>query len=180
MPSVVTWMPAKGGKQGDDVERMRGGGKLRLERTFAIIKPDAVAAGKAQEMKDIITASGFKIVKEKRTRLSEKQAKEFYEEHKERPFYSSLVQFMTGGDCIILVLQKENAIKGWRELMGPTNSLKAKTEAKDSLRAKFGTDGSKNACHGSDSPKSARREIRLMFGILEWIQVVIPFMKFFW
>ena len=75
MPSVVTWMPSKGGKQGDDVEHMRGGGKLRLERTFAIIKPDAVAAGKAQEMKDIITASGFKIVKEKRTRLSEKQVR---------------------------------------------------------------------------------------------------------
>ena len=232
-----------------------------MERTLAILKPDAVSKGKvrgaprgqcsacaraegrwapdseasarvqAEAMKELIEADGFKIIKEKKlcltvnqvlplpparapsspprpteatarpstqraSRLSfgaGAQAKTFYKEHAQRPFYGSLVNFMTSGDCVVLLLQKDNAIKDWRSLMGPTNSIKvprpappfrpcaaaalpldeprrrpkgaltmreparrqARAEAKDSLRAKFGTDGSQNACHGASAPRNA-------------------------
>ncbi|KAJ1478125.1 nucleoside diphosphate kinase [Baffinella frigidus] len=156
---------------------LRGGG---VQRTLGILKPDVVLKGKVDQMKKIIEADGFKIVKEKKMCLTVAQAKDFYKEHAERPFYGSLVNFMTSGDCVVLILQKDDAIKGWRSLMGPTNSIKARAEAKDSLRAKFGTDGSQNACHGSDSPGSARREIRFFFGLGEWLQLLIAPLKLFW
>eukprot|EP00287_Rhodomonas_sp_CCMP768_P011564 CAMPEP_0196733058 /NCGR_PEP_ID=MMETSP1091-20130531/12267_1 /TAXON_ID=302021 /ORGANISM="Rhodomonas sp., Strain CCMP768" /LENGTH=158 /DNA_ID=CAMNT_0042076403 /DNA_START=119 /DNA_END=595 /DNA_ORIENTATION=+ len=157
--------------------RLRGGG---MERTLAILKPDAVSKGKDGEMKSIIQDKGFKIVKEKKMKLSQDQAKNFYKEHDGKPFYDGLVEFMTSGDVVVMILQKDDGIKGWRSLMGPTNSLKAKEQAKDSLRAKFGTDGGKNACHGSDSPQSARREIKFFFGLGEWLLVFLPPLRLFW
>jgi len=159
--------------------RLRGGG-VNTQRTYAMIKPDAVKAGKVDEMQALLKSAGFKIIKQKKVKLSQEQAKEFYSEHKARPFFGGLVEFMTSGDAVLMILQKDNAIKAWREFMGPTNSLTAKKDAPNSLRAKFGTDGSKNACHGSDSPKSARREIRLMFGLVEWIQVAIWPLRMLW
>jgi len=159
--------------------RLRGGG-LKTQRTYAMIKPDAVKAGKVDEMQTLIKEAGFKIIKQKKMQLSEEKAKAFYAEHKERPFFGGLVNFMTSGETVLMILQKDNAIKDWRAFMGPTNSIKARSEAPQSLRAKFGTDGSKNACHGSDSPKSAHREIRLMFGLVEYLQVLIAPLRLLW
>ena len=106
---------------------LRGGG---MQRTLGILKPDTVSKGKVEEMKKLIEADGFKIVKEKKMCLATTQAKAFYKEHEGRPFFASLITFMTSGDCVVLILQKDDAIKGWRSLMGPTNSIKARTEAK--------------------------------------------------
>lgn len=159
--------------------RLRGGG-LSTQRTYAMIKPDAVKAGKVDAMQKEIINGGFKIIQQKKMTLSKAQAEKFYAEHKGKPFFEGLVAFMTSGPAILMILQKDNAILGWREFMGPTNSLKARKTAPKSLRAKYGTDGSKNACHGSDSPSSARREIRLMFGLGEWVQLIIPGLSLVW
>jgi nucleoside diphosphate kinase len=102
-------------------------------------------------------------VAQKKFTLSQDIAKEFYIEHKDRPFYGELVGFMTSAPVIALVLKKSNAISSWRTLIGPTNSNKARQEAPQSLRALYGTDGSQNAFHGSDSSASAAREIALVF-----------------
>jgi len=160
--------------------RLRGGGGIHTQRTYAMIKPDVVKAGKVDQMQKEIEKAGFKIIKQKKVKLTTEKAQKFYSEHKDRPFYPSLVEFMTSGEAVLMILQKDNAIKGWREAMGPTNSIAAKKSAPTSLRAKFGTDGSKNACHGSDSPGSVRREIRQMFGMFEWVQVLIAPLRFFW
>eukprot|EP00281_Chroomonas_sp_CCMP1168_P031140 CAMPEP_0206239894 /NCGR_PEP_ID=MMETSP0047_2-20121206/15639_1 /ASSEMBLY_ACC=CAM_ASM_000192 /TAXON_ID=195065 /ORGANISM="Chroomonas mesostigmatica_cf, Strain CCMP1168" /LENGTH=215 /DNA_ID=CAMNT_0053664621 /DNA_START=34 /DNA_END=681 /DNA_ORIENTATION=- len=163
------------------VQALRGGVDAPLERSLAIIKPDAVAAGNADNIKKAIKDNGFKIVAEKKMHLSKAKAQNFYAEHKGKPFYEGLVEFMTSGPVIVMTLQKNGAIKGWRELMGPTNSIKARAEAKNSMRALYGTDGGRNACHGSDSPKSAAREIRFFFGIFAWLKLVLPFYKtLFW
>ncbi|KAI9151094.1 hypothetical protein H9P43_009709 [Blastocladiella emersonii ATCC 22665] len=134
-----------------------------LQRTLALIKPDAVAAKKAAEILEKIQERGFRIVEQKNFTMSMDQAQEFYKEHVGKPFYEELTTWMTSGPIYALVLEKELAITGWRETMGPTNALKAKEIAPDTLRAIYGTDGSKNALHGSDSPVSALREITLLF-----------------
>lgn len=95
--------------------------------------------------------------------LTKERAGQFYIEHKDRPFYDDLKSFMSSGPILALILRKQDAIQSWRKLMGPTNSDKAREEAPNSIRAKFGTDGSKNATHGSDSPQSAAREIAFFF-----------------
>ena len=92
---------------------------------------------------------------------------QFYGEHEGKPFFETLIGFMTSGHVTALCLSKEDAIKGWRALMGPTNSLKAREEAPTSLRALFGTDGTRNATHGSDSTTSAARELEFFFPKLE-------------
>jgi len=160
--------------------RLRGGGSISTQRTYAMIKPDVVKAGKVEKMQAEIEAAGFKIIKQKTVKLTTEKAKHFYNEHKDRPFYGSLVEFMTSGETVLMILQKDNAIKDWREAMGPTNSIAARKSAPKSMRALFGTDGSKNACHGSDSPGSARREIRQMFGMFEWVQVLIAPLRLLW
>ena len=132
------------------------------EKTFGMIKPDAYL-----NMGKIITQlyqEGFKINKMKMSRFDEMSGGEFYGEHKGKHFFPNLMEFVTSDVCIGMELVKENAIKGWRQLLGPTNTIKAKDEAPDSLRAQFGTDGTRNACHGSDAPESAERELNFFFG----------------
>mmetsp|Transcript_32772 Transcript_32772/g.59385 ORF Transcript_32772/g.59385 Transcript_32772/m.59385 type:complete len:212 (-) Transcript_32772:410-1045(-) len=135
----------------------------KLEKTYAMIKPDAVRKGKAEEIMQLIELNGFTIIAKQKLQLTRSRAMEFYGEHYGKPFFEGLVNFMTSGPVWALVLAKEDAIKGWRSLMGPTNTFKAQEEAPTSLRALYGTDGTQNACHGSDSPVSAIREIKFFF-----------------
>lgn len=139
------------------------------ERTFAIIKPDAVAKQVAGAIIQKIEDSGLDVVAMKRMQLSEQLARGFYAVHKERPFYGELVSFMTSGPVVVLVLEAENAIQKWRDLMGPTNSNEA---AAGTIRGDFGTDIEQNASHGSDAPETARVEISYFFNASE-IQGVV-------
>lgn len=138
-----------------------------LQRTFAIIKPDAVAKKATGAILQRIEDSGLEIVAMKRIQMTEALARGFYAVHKERPFFGDLVKFMTSGPVVVLCLQGENAIRRWRDLMGPTNSEQAPA---GTLRGDFGTDVEKNACHGSDAPETARIEISYFFNASE-IQV---------
>jgi nucleoside-diphosphate kinase len=131
-----------------------------MERTFAIIKPDAVAAGKAGAILAEIEKSGFRIRGMKMTRLSQVQAEGFYDVHKARPFYQSLVTFMTEGPVVVLVLEREGAIAKWRELMGATNPANA---AEGTIRKQFAESIERNAVHGSDAPETAAVEIPFFF-----------------
>lgn len=142
-----------------------------LERTLALIKPDAVAAGKALEIRNRIWNAGFRIAVIRKEQLTKEKAELFYEEHKERSFFADLVTFMTSGPIFMLKLVKANAIADWRALMGPTNSVDARASAPDSIRAVYGTDVQQNACHGSDSPASAERELGIMFADLATLRV---------
>jgi nucleoside-diphosphate kinase len=131
-----------------------------MERTFAIIKPDAVAAGKAGAILAEIEKNGFRIRGMKMTRLSQVQAEGFYEVHQARPFYQSLVTFMTEGPVVVLVLEREGAIAKWRELMGATNPANA---AEGTIRKQFAESIERNAVHGSDAPETASVEIPFFF-----------------
>jgi nucleoside-diphosphate kinase len=131
-----------------------------MERTFAIIKPDAVAAGKAGAILAKIEENGFKVRGMKMTRLSQAQAEGFYAVHRERGFFNSLVTFMTEGPVVVLVLERENAITAWRELMGATNPAKA---AEGTIRKQFAESIERNASHGSDAPETAAVEIPFFF-----------------
>jgi nucleoside-diphosphate kinase len=132
------------------------------ERTFAMIKPDAyLNIGKILTM---IYQAGFKIHRLKMSRFNESSAGVFYGEHKGKHFYQGLQDFVTSDVCVGMELVREDAILAWRELLGPTNTQRAQEEAPDSIRALFGTDGTRNACHGSDSPVSASRELDIFFG----------------
>ncbi|MBK7950403.1 MAG: nucleoside-diphosphate kinase [Deltaproteobacteria bacterium] len=137
---------------------------MAVERTFAIIKPDAVQNKSAGQILARIEASGLEIVAMKKLQLSEEGAKGFYAVHKARPFFADLVKFMTSGPVVALVLEGEGAIKKWRDLMGPTNSQQA---PKGTLRGDFGTDVERNATHGSDAPETARLEIAYFFNASE-------------
>ena len=135
-----------------------------MERTFAIIKPDAVASGKAGAILAKIEENGFKVRGLKMTRLSQLQAEGFYEVHKARPFFASLVTFMTEGPVIVLALERENAIAKWRELMGATNPANA---APGTIRKDFAESIERNAVHGSDAPETAAIEIPYFFAASE-------------
>ena len=137
---------------------------MAVERTFAIIKPDAVKKKVAGQILARIEASGLEIVAMKKLQLSEQGAKGFYAVHKARPFFADLVKFMTSGPVVALVLEGEGAIKKWRDLMGPTNSQQA---PKGTMRGDFGTDVEQNATHGSDAPETARLEISYFFNASE-------------
>jgi nucleoside-diphosphate kinase len=137
---------------------------MAVERTFAIIKPDAVAKKVAGQIISRIEDSGLDIVAMKRMHLDDEMAKGFYAVHKERPFFGELVKFMTSGPIIAMVLEGEGAIKKWRDLMGPTNSNEAPA---GSIRGDFGTDIEQNASHGSDAPETARLEISYFFNASE-------------
>jgi nucleoside-diphosphate kinase len=130
------------------------------ERTLAIIKPDAVAARATGAILQKVEESGLEIVAMKRLRLTDELARGFYAVHKQRPFYGDLVKFMTSGPVVVLVLQGENAIRRWRDLMGPTNSEEAPA---GTVRGDHGTDVERNASHGSDAPETARVEIAYFF-----------------
>ena len=131
-----------------------------MEKTFAIIKPDAVAAGYAGAILAEIEKAGFKIKAMRQTRLTHQQAAGFYAVHKERPFFAGLVTFMTEGPVVLLALEREDAIKTWRELMGATNPEKA---ADGTMRKLFGKDIERNATHGSDAPETAAFELSWFF-----------------
>ena len=134
-----------------------------LEKTYAMIKPDAVAAGKVDDILKIAEDAGFVVVRRQEQVMDAVRAGEFYAEHKGKPFYPNLVRFMSSGPIVACCLAKNDAIKDWRALMGPTNTFTAREDAPKSLRAKFGTDGTQNATHGSDSPASATRELKFFF-----------------
>ena len=137
---------------------------MAVERTFAIIKPDAVKKKVAGQILARIEASGLEIMAIKKLHLSEQGAKGFYAVHKARPFFGDLVKFMSSGPVVALVLEGEGAIKKWRDLMGPTNSREA---PKGTMRGDFGTDVEQNATHGSDAPETARLEISYFFNASE-------------
>ncbi len=139
------------------------------QRTFAIIKPDAVAKKTAGQIIARIEESGLDIIALKRLQLDDDRAKGFYAVHKERPFFGDLVKFMTSGPVVAMVLEGENAIARWRDLMGPTNSNEAPA---GTLRGDFGTDIERNAVHGSDAPETAKLEISYWFNAGE-IQALV-------
>ena len=130
-----------------------------MEKTLCIIKPDAVKNGFENEINQKITASGLEIIKSKKISLSEEIAKNFYNEHASKPFFSELVEFIISGEVIVQVLEGENAIKSYRALMGATNPEEAE---EGTLRKLFAESLSRNAVHGSDSKESAVREIAIM------------------
>ena len=133
---------------------------MAIERTLAIIKPDAVAAGHVGGIVSMIEASGLRILGLRMLRLTGDQARAFYAVHAQRPFYGDLVTFMTSGPVVALALEGEDAIAAWRGLMGPTDSTKA---GPDTVRGRFGTDVSRNAVHGSDAVETAAVEIPFFF-----------------
>ncbi len=136
----------------------------KQERTFGIIKPDAVAAGSAGKILAKIEDSGLKVIAMKLMRLSESQAQGFYAVHKERPFFSDLVKFMTEGPVVAIIMEGDDAISRWRDLMGPTNSEEAPA---GTIRGDFGTNIERNASHGSDAPETAKLEISYFFNAME-------------
>ena len=133
---------------------------MAIERTFSIIKPDATNRNLTVKINAIIEDAGLRIVAQKRVRWSEAQAQQFYEEHKERPFYGELCEFMTSAPVVVQVLEGENAIAKYREVMGATNPADA---AEGTIRKTFAQSVGENSVHGSDSPESAKREIALNF-----------------
>jgi nucleoside-diphosphate kinase len=135
-----------------------------MERTLAIVKPDAVGRGLTGDILKRIEASGLRLCALKLMHLSRAQAEHFYEVHKERPFFKSLCDYMTSGPVAIAVLGGDKAITRWRELMGATDPAKA---ASGTIRKDLGLDVEKNAVHGSDAPETAAREIAFFFSALE-------------
>src|SRR6266540_4667433 len=127
-----------------------------VERTFAIIKPDAVERNIAGKIIDKIESAGLVVVGMKKIRLTKQAAEGFYYVHKERPFFGDLCSYMSRGPVIVLVLEKENAIPAWRTLMGATNPANADS---GTIRKEFGLGLEENSVHGSDSPESAAYEI---------------------
>ncbi|RMX48630.1 hypothetical protein pdam_00007997 [Pocillopora damicornis] len=132
------------------------------EKTLAMIKPDAVS--QMGNIIDIIHGEGFLICQAKMVRLTRHEASLFYSEHKGKPFFDYLVEFMESGPVVAMELKGANAITKWRTLLGPTDSATARIQAPLSIRAKFGTDTTKDAAHGSDSPLAAEREANFFFG----------------
>ncbi len=124
-------------------------------RTFTMLKPDAVENGHIGGILEKITASGFKIVAMKYTQLSKRDAQEFYSVHKERPFYGDLVEFMTRGPIVAAILEKDNAVEDFRALIGATNPAEA---ADGTIRKLYATSIGENAVHGSDSDENAAIE----------------------
>jgi nucleoside-diphosphate kinase len=137
---------------------------VTTERTLAIIKPDAVASGVAGRIIAKIETGGFKILAAKLVRMSFDDAAGFYAVHRQRPFFKSLCTFMTQGPCMPMVLEADNAIQRWRDLMGATDPAKA---AAGTIRKEFAASIEANAVHGSDAPETAATEIAYFFNALE-------------
>jgi len=137
-----------------------------MERTFAIIKPDAVGRGLAGDIIKRIEQAGLKIRGMRLLQLSLAQAERFYEVHKARPFYHDLCTYMTSGPVVVMVLEGEGAIVKWRELMGATDPKKA---AAGTIRSDFGENIERNAVHGSDAPETAAQEVPFFFSSLDLV-----------
>ncbi|MFH1137613.1 MAG: nucleoside-diphosphate kinase [Pseudomonadota bacterium] len=135
-----------------------------MERTLAIIKPDAVQAGSIGGIASRMEAAGFRIKAMKMIQLTRRQAEGFYAVHKERPFFGSLTEFMISGPVVVMALEAEGAIAKWRTLMGATDPREA---AEGTIRKLFAADKEKNACHGSDAPETAAFEISYFFNAME-------------
>ena len=132
----------------------------KLEQTLSIIKPDAVERNLDNEIKEIFTSKGFKIVKEKKIQIEKSEAEKFYKVHETKPFYNDLCSYLSSGPIVVMIIEKDNAVLDNRELMGATNPK----EAKDgTLRKKFGISIDKNSVHGSDSIENAKIEIDFFF-----------------
>ena len=137
---------------------------MAIERTLTIIKPDSTAAGHIGEIVSEIERAGFRILGMKMVHLTRQDAQAFYQVHRGKPFFDSLVKFMTEGRVVPMALEREDAISKLREIMGATDSAKA---AAGTIRNKFGTDIERNAIHGSDAPETAAVEIAFFFSELQ-------------
>jgi nucleoside-diphosphate kinase len=137
-----------------------------VQRTFTILKPDTVQAGNTGLVIDRLIKEGFTIRGAKLLHLSQKQAEGFYAVHKERPFFGSLVKFMTEGPVVVMCLEAENAVEKLRKLMGATDPAKADA---NTIRKQFATNIERNAIHGSDAPETAAQEISYFFSALELV-----------
>ena len=128
-----------------------------IEQTLSIIKPDAVERNIENDIKEMFKSNGFSILKEKKIKIEKSEAEKFYKVHETKPFYNDLCNYLSSGPIVVMVLQKENAVKGNRELMGATNPKDA------TIRKKYGISIDKNSVHGSDSVDNAKIEIDFFF-----------------
>ena len=131
-----------------------------LEQTLSIIKPDAVERSLDNPIKEMFIKNGFKIFKEKKIQIEKSEAEKFYKVHETKPFYDDLCSYLSSGPIVVMILEKENAVLGNRELMGATNPLEAK---EGTIRKKYGISIDKNSVHGSDSVENAKIEIDFFF-----------------
>ena len=131
-----------------------------LEQTLSIIKPDAIERNLEKEIKNTFVNKGFKIVKEKKIMLEKSEAEEFYKVHQTKPFYNDLCEYLSSGPIVVMILEKENAIRENRSLMGATNPKEA---VDGTIRKKYGISIDKNSVHGSDSSENAEKEINFFF-----------------
>ena len=131
-----------------------------LEKTLSIIKPDAVERNLTEQIKSIFLSNGFKILNEKKLQISKNEAEQFYLVHQSKPFYNDLCSYLSSGPIVVMILEKENAIKHNRDLMGATNPKDANL---GTIRQQFGLSIDKNSVHGSDSPENATLEIEFFF-----------------
>ena len=130
------------------------------EKTLSIIKPDAVERNLENEIKEMFKSNGFQIVKEKKIQIEKSEAELFYKVHETKPFYNDLCTYLSSGPIVVMILQKDNAVAGNRELMGATNPKEAK---EGTIRKKYGISIDKNSVHGSDSVENAKIEIDFFF-----------------
>ncbi|XP_051505301.1 nucleoside diphosphate kinase homolog 5-like isoform X2 [Myxocyprinus asiaticus] len=142
-------------------EKQMSAPRIFVERTLALIKPDAIH--KADEVEDIILRCGFTILQKRKLHLSPEQCSDFYIEHYGKLFFPHLTAFMSSGPVVALALARHQAIATWKSIMGPVSSIKARETHPDCLRARFGTCDLRNAVHGSESSFAAEREIRFIF-----------------
>ena len=131
-----------------------------IEQTLSIIKPDAVERNLEGEIKEMFKNNGFQILKEKKIQIEKAEAEKFYKVHETKPFYNDLCSYLSSGPIVVMILQKENAVKANRELMGATNPIDA---LDGTIRKKYGISIDKNSVHGSDSVENAKIEINFFF-----------------
>jgi nucleoside-diphosphate kinase len=136
----------------------------QTERTLSILKPDITKRNLTGEVNTMLESAGFRIVAQKKVKLTLSQAREFYAVHKEKPFYDDLCEFLSSAPVVVQVLEKGNAISDYRELMGATNPVSA---AEGTIRSRFGISVDQNSVHGSDSPETAAEEIKFFFSEIE-------------
>ena len=139
---------------------------MNKKRTLSIIKPDATKKNITGKIISILEKNNFKIIAQKRLRLSQDKAEEFYSIHKDKPFFKELTQFMSSNEIVVQILERDDAVKKYREIMGATNPSEAEEET---IRAKYGDSIQCNAVHGSDSEENAKIEINFFFSSLEII-----------
>ena len=132
----------------------------KIEQTLSIIKPDAVERNLDNEIKQIFKKNGFSILKEKKIQIEKSEAEKFYKVHETKPFYNDLCSYLSSGPIVVMILERENAVKKNREIMGSTNP---KDAAEGTIRKKFGISIDKNSVHGSDSIENAKIEIDFFF-----------------